>query len=86
MSDRTIRIVDAMCAATNWNRMIPNALDDGERFRWTKKRDAAVARIRKMMAALTDDEKDLIRRKYHPEKLARQLREIGVEPNWEMAP
>jgi hypothetical protein len=50
--------------------------------RWTPKRDKALAKLRGIVAALSADELDLIRRRYHCEAVANRLRDLGIEPQW----
>ena len=53
-----------------------------EIIQWAEWRDKVLGRLRKLVDALTDSELDLIRRRYHPNRLAQQMREVGVTPRW----
>jgi hypothetical protein len=50
---------------------------------WSAKRDKALAKLRAIVASLTDYEKDWVRRKCRGATLAQEFRALGVEPNWE---
>jgi hypothetical protein len=74
-------MLDLLCDVGNWNASLANAMAD-EVSVCTQLRDKALHRLRTTVVALTESELDLIRRRYHPEKLAAQLREAGVSPRW----
>jgi hypothetical protein len=81
MSRRTIRVLDLLCDVGNRNHSLRNAFDD-ERPKWIKDRDRKLQTLKATVAALTGDDLDLIKRLYHPQRLAAQLREVGVAPRW----
>lgn len=55
MSRNSIKAVDLFCRILNWNNSIENSYED-ERPRWTKQRDRHLAKFRKVMAKITQDE------------------------------
>jgi hypothetical protein len=98
MSYRTLRVIDLYCAIWNWNNSIAadeahrdapgydqfpwRDENEQEIVRWTAMRDRKLAALHKTLGELTADEKDFIRRRCGPEKLAKDLRQIGVKLNW----
>lgn len=98
MSRKTIQMVDLLCDVGNWNNSIQGVVEspafepgapaawvaeaEQEIKEWSAKRDKKLARLQTIIAALTPQELKLIKSRYEPEKLARELREIGVAPRW----
>jgi len=55
MSRQAIKAVDAYCEACNWDNAIANCFPD-ERESWGKKRDKALAKLRRALARTTKEE------------------------------
>jgi len=55
MSRQSIKAVDAYCQVCNWDRSIENCYPD-EREPWGKKRDKALAKLRRALAKTTKEE------------------------------
>lgn len=97
MTARTIRLVDTYCDAANWQDCIDSNIESlkeiggypawgqeltDEIRRWGMKRDKLKLRLQRIVDALTDYEKDWIRRKCGDKELAIGFLKLGIEPNW----
>lgn len=96
MSRRTIKLIDLLCKAGNWQHSIDGAKEDVERYqsyhpwkteaedevhRWSKKRDKIIAKLRLLLDRLDEHEqRHLI--KYSNPDLDVLMREIGIELPW----
>jgi hypothetical protein len=69
-----------VAGASYWPR--PKQEADGELLRWSRRRDRTLVKLQAIVAALTDKELDLIRRRYQPDQLKAQIAEFGVEARW----